>query len=163
MCNVRHVGPGVCRRAGLLSIPEAGERLRGAVKGVGCGGLLDRMHTERRSSVAWGGGLTLVRAPSRATTVPPARMAPAQHGSTATHPDAGALVGMWEDGDLHGWTRVDVLPPDGMQEVRSSNLLSSTGQKQNSNRSNSEYSSKVQQLRPDGPPYVCSDQTSSTM
>ena len=31
-----------------------------------------------------------------------------------------------EDGDLRGWTRVDVLPPDGMQEVRSSNLLSST-------------------------------------
>jgi hypothetical protein len=45
-----------------------------------------------------------------------------------------------------------------MQEVRSSNLLSSTGQKRNSNRSNSEYSSKVQQRRPDGPPYVCSDQ-----
>ncbi len=44
-----------------------------------------------------------------------------------------------------------------MQEVRSSNLLSSTGQKRNSNRSNSEYSSKVQQRRPSGPPYMCSD------
>ena len=44
-----------------------------------------------------------------------------------------------------------------MQEVRSSNLLSSTGQKHNSNRSNSEYSSKVQQRRPGGSPYVCSD------
>jgi hypothetical protein len=33
---------------------------------------------------------------------------------------------MWEDGGLRGWTWVDVLPPDGMQEVRSSNLLSST-------------------------------------
>jgi hypothetical protein len=52
MCNVARVGPGVCRRAGLLSVPEAGERLRRAVKGVGRGGLLDRMHTERRSSVA---------------------------------------------------------------------------------------------------------------
>jgi hypothetical protein len=26
---------------------------------------------------------------------------------------------MQEDGDLRGWTRVDVLPPDGMQEVTS--------------------------------------------
>ena len=51
---------------------------------------------------------------------------------------------------------------DGMQEVRGSNLLSSTGQKHNSNRSNSEYSSKVQQRRPDGPPYVCSDRASSS-
>ena len=24
---------------------------------------------------------------------------------------------MREDGDLRGWTRVDVLPPDGMQEI----------------------------------------------
>ena len=44
-----------------------------------------------------------------------------------------------------------------MQEVRSSNLLSSTGQNHNSNNSNSKYSSKVQQRRPAGPPYVCSD------
>jgi hypothetical protein len=49
-----------------------------------------------------------------------------------------------------------------MQEVRSSNLLSSTGRKHNSNRSNSEYSSKVQQRRSDGPPYVCSDRASSS-
>jgi len=61
---------------------------------------------------------------------------------------------MREDRDLRVWTWVDVLPPDGLQEVRSSNLLSSTGQKHNSN---SEYSSKVQQRRPDGSPYVCSD------
>ena len=55
-----------------------------------------------------------------------------------------------------------MLPTDGMQEVRSSNLLSSTGQKHNSNRSNSKYSSKVQQRRPGGPPLVCSDRASST-
>jgi hypothetical protein len=43
-----------------------------------------------------------------------------------------------------------------MQEVSGSSPLSSTGQKRNSNSSNSEYSSKVQQRRPSGPPYVCS-------
>jgi hypothetical protein len=53
---------------------------------------------------------------------------------------------------------VDVLPPDGMQEVSGSSPLSSTGQKRNSNGSNIEYSRKVQQRRPGGPPYVCSDQ-----
>ena len=30
------------------------------------------------------------------------------------------------DGDLRGWTRADVLPADGMQEVRGSNPRSST-------------------------------------
>ena len=43
--------------------------------------------------------------------MPTARMAAVQHGSTATHPDAGGLAGTREDGDLHGGTRVDVLPP----------------------------------------------------
>ena len=56
---------------------------------------------------------------------------------------------------------VDVLPADGMQEVWSSNLHSSTVQKRNSNESNSEYSRKVQQPRPLGPPYVCSDRACS--
>jgi hypothetical protein len=56
----------------------------------------------------------------------PARMTAVQHGSTATHPDAGGLAGTREDGDLHTDTRVDVLPPDGMQEVRGSSPLSST-------------------------------------
>ena len=68
---------------------------------------------------------------------------------------------MREDGDLQRWTRVDVLPPDGMQEVSGSSPLSSTGQKQNSNRSNRQYSTKVQQRRPIGPPYVCSDRACS--
>ena len=80
-----------------------------------------------------------------------------QQESTATGADAGGRAGTREDGDLHGWTRVDVLPPDGMQEVSGSSPLSSTGQIRNSNKSNSEYSSKVPQRRPDGPPYVCSD------
>jgi hypothetical protein len=92
--------------------------------------------------------------------VPLARMAAVQHGSTATHMDAGGLAGTREDGDLRGWMRVDVLPPDGMQEVSGSSPLSSTGQKRNSNGSNSEYSSKVQQRRPPGPRYVCSDRIS---
>src|ERR1700722_6703310 len=87
----------------------------------------------------------------------PAWMAAVQQESTATHPDAGGLAGTREDGDLQGWTPVDVLPPDGMQEVSGSSPLSSTGQKPNSNNSNSEYSRKVQQRRPSGPPYVCSD------
>jgi hypothetical protein len=48
-----------------------------------------------------------------------------------------------------------------MQEVSGSSPLSYTGQKRNSNRSNRQYSRKVQQRRPDGPPYVCSDRISS--
>ena len=38
--------------------------------------------------------------------------------------------------------------------------LAPTGQRRNSNGSNSGYSSKVQQRRPGGPPYVCSDRAS---
>jgi hypothetical protein len=57
-----------------------------------------------------------------------------QHESTATGLDSGGLVRTPGDGDLHGWTAVDVLPLDGMQEVRGSNPRSSTaGQGCNSN------------------------------
>jgi hypothetical protein len=49
-----------------------------------------------------------------------------QHGSTATHLDAGGFAGTRGDGDLHGWTRVDVLPPDGMREVGGSGPVNST-------------------------------------
>jgi hypothetical protein len=78
------------------------------------------------AAVTWRRGLMLLRAISGATTGAPARMAAVQHGSTATHPDTCGLAGTREDGDLHGWTRVDVLPPDGMQEVSGSSPLSST-------------------------------------
>jgi hypothetical protein len=64
----------------------------------------------------------------RAGTDPLRGTGAVQHGSTATHTDRGGRAGTQEDGDLRGWTRVDVLPPDGRQEVRSSNLLSSTGE-----------------------------------
>ena len=70
---------------------------------------------------------------------------PAQQESTATGADLTGLVRTSWDGDLHRRTAVDVLPADGMQEVRGSNPRSSTGQKRNSNCSNGEYSSKVQQ------------------
>jgi hypothetical protein len=66
--------------------------------------------------------------------VRPAGAATVQQESTATGLDAGGLEWTREDGDLHRDTRVDGLPLDGMQEVRSSNLLSSTpGQPHNSN------------------------------
>ena len=55
-----------------------------------------------------------------------ARMGAVQHESTATHTDGGGRGGTREDGDLRGWTCVDVLPPDGMQEVSGSSPLSST-------------------------------------
>jgi len=86
------------------------------------------------------------------------RWEPVQQESTATHTDRGGRAGTRRDGDLPGWTRVDVLPPDGMQEVRSSNLLSSTQvrSKIRTDRTTG-YSSKVPQRRPGGPPYVCSD------
>ena len=105
----------------------------------------------------------LVRASSGARLVLPAGTAAAQQESTATHPHAGGLAGTQEDGDLHRDTRVDALPPDGMQEVSGSSPLSSTGQKRNSNRSNRSnrpYSGKVPQRRPAGPPHVCSDRAS---
>jgi hypothetical protein len=76
--------------------------------------------------ITWCTGLALVRASSEARLVLLAGMAAVQHGSTATHPDAGGRAGTREDDDLHGWTRVDVLPPDGMQEVSGSSPLSST-------------------------------------
>jgi hypothetical protein len=56
----------------------------------------------------------------------PQRRGTVQHESTATGPDGGALWETLQDGDLHRWTREDVLPTDGMQEVRGSNPLSST-------------------------------------
>jgi len=77
------------------------------------------------------------------------RLVAQQHGSTATHPDAGGLAGTREDGELHRYTQVDVLPPDGMQEVRSSNLLSSTQIRDvfrtDDQPSLEAYSSKIQQ------------------
>jgi hypothetical protein len=112
--------------------------------------------TPEGASVTWCTGLALVRASSGPRLVPPVGMAVVQHGSTATHLDAGGRVGTREDGDLHGWTRVDVLPPDGMQEVSGSSPLSSTGQKRNSNSSNSEYSSKVPQPGSLQIPHTCS-------
>jgi hypothetical protein len=49
-----------------------------------------------------------------------------QHGSTATGADESALLCTGEDADQRLWTRVDVLPADGMQEVWGSNPHSST-------------------------------------
>jgi len=49
-----------------------------------------------------------------------------QHESTATCPDPGGLECTLRDGDLRRCTVVDGLPADGMQEVRSSSLRSST-------------------------------------
>ncbi len=64
-------------------------------------------------------------------------------------------------GDGRGW---DVLPPAGMQGVRSSNLLSSTQLRSKIRTARTKgYSGKVQQRRPDGSPYVCSDQASSVV
>jgi len=107
--------PGCClgRKRGRVARsgvgPAAGTRLSGC--------------PPERAPVTWRRGLTLVRAPSGPQLEPSARMAAVQHGSTATHPDAGGLAGTRVDGDLHGWTRVDVLPPDGMQEASGSSRL----------------------------------------
>jgi len=51
---------------------------------------------------------------------------PVQRESTATGADLTGLVRTLWDGDLRGQTPVDVLPVDGMQEVRGSNPRSST-------------------------------------
>ena len=90
--------------------------------------------TPEGASVTWPRGLTLVRASSGAATGGAALIEAVQHESTATHPDRGGRAGTREDGDLRGWTQVDVLPPDGMQEVSGSSPLSSTpGQTENWN------------------------------
>ncbi len=52
---------------------------------------------------------------------------PVQQESTATGADLTGRARTSWDGDLHRRTAVDVLPADGMQEVRGSNPLSSTG------------------------------------
>ncbi len=81
-------------------------------------GLLHRTTVRRAHAVvAWSEGFPLVRPSSRPRPMHLGEMGAVQHGSTATHLDAGGLAGTREDGDLHGWTRVDVLPPDGMQEI----------------------------------------------
>ncbi len=52
--------------------------------------------------------------------------------STATRTDASGLWWTAWDGGLRGWTGVDVLPVDGMQEARGSSPLSSAGQRNKS-------------------------------
>ena len=58
-----------------------------------------------------------------------------QQENTATGLDSGGLVHTSRDGDLRGWTQADVLPADGMQEVRGSNPLSSTQVRQVNSKS----------------------------
>ena len=58
-----------------------------------------------------------------------------QRESTATGADLSGLVRTSWDGDLHRRTAMDVLPVDGMQEVRGSNPLSSTQVKQINSKS----------------------------
>ena len=124
LCNLRCVRPGVCQRVGLLGGLGVGERLR-AVARVGFWGLFERMHAGGRicnlvcgigpgQGFIWG------------MTGCSGGMAAVQQQSTATHTDGGGRAGTGEDGDLQGWTWVDVLPPDGMQEVSGSSPLSST-------------------------------------
>jgi hypothetical protein len=78
-----------------------------------------------------------------------------------TQSDTGPHPARVAAGERHTG-RYMATPCDGsslysMQEARGSSPLSSTGQKHNSNGSNSKYSSKVQQRRSAGSPYVCSD------
>jgi hypothetical protein len=116
---------------------------RGVAKPMlGCAG--------EHAAVAWCTGLPLVRPSSRPVRVPLAGVGAVQHGSTATHADRGGRVGTREDGDLRGWTWVDVLPPDGMQEVSGSSPLSSTGQKRNSNSRIASTAAKYRNRNPLG-------------
>ena len=125
LSNPRCARLDVCRRVGLLPEPGVGERPRESGEGPASGACLTGC-TPDGAPVTWCTGLALVRASSEARLVLLAGMAAVQHGSTATHPDAGGRAGTREDGDLHGWTQVDVLPPDGVQEVSGSSPLSST-------------------------------------
>jgi hypothetical protein len=77
---------------------------------------------------------------------------PVQQESTATGGDLTGRAGTSWDGDLRRRTAVDVLPVDGMQEVRGSNPLSSTQVRQVNSKSRASssrawYSSKIQQRR----------------
>jgi hypothetical protein len=60
---------------------------------------------------------------------------PVQQESTATGADLTGRARTSWDGDLHRRTAVDVLPADGMQEVRGSNPLSSTQVRQINSKS----------------------------
>ena len=73
-----------------------------------------------------------------------------------------ASQGTLEDGDLPRWTRVDVLPLDGMQEVWGSNPHSSTGKRRNS-KTRTQGSGQVQQQgTAAGGPHISSDPTSAS-
>jgi hypothetical protein len=124
LCNPRNARPDMCRRVRLPCPGLGGGGVAGGVGGEGPASVPSLTTcAPEGASVTWPRGLTLVRASYGATTGDVARMEAVQHGSTATHPDAGGLARTREDGDLHGWTRVDVLPPDGMQEVIGSSPL----------------------------------------
>jgi hypothetical protein len=105
----------------------------GEVAGEWCGaglcGLFDDMHAGGCTCnlvCRVGAGQGFIWGTTGAPLGLPAGMATVQQKSTATGADAGGLAATREDGDLHRWTRVDVLPPDGMQEVSGSSPLSST-------------------------------------
>jgi hypothetical protein len=115
-------GTGSCRR---LAGPGVGERLR-EWREPGLPGLVDQIRGALGSTYLEPGvrELPLVRPASELGRVCLAGMAAVQQESTATGADAGGRARTREDGDLHRWTRVDVLPPDGMQEVSGSSPLS---------------------------------------
>jgi hypothetical protein len=93
--------------------------------GLASGGLFDRMRAGGRiCNLVYrvGAGQGFIRGTTGAR---------GGDGSGTARKDSNSLgrgrtCGTREDGDLRGWTRVDVLPPDGMQEVSGSSPLSST-------------------------------------
>ena len=131
--RVRRVGVFVASQAAAWAgsggeVAQSGEDPTAGACLTGC--------TTNDALVAWCGGLALVRAAAGVATGASGADGSGTARKYSNSRGRGGTRGTREDGDLQGWTRVDVLPPDGMQEVSGSSPLSSTGQKQNSNTSN---------------------------
>ena len=111
---------GMCvGESGCLAPGWEGVRLRGSGEGPASVASLTTCPPEG-APVTWCAGLALVGGIIWDTTGAPGGESSGTGGKYRNWCGRGRTCGDAEDGDLHGWTRVDVLPPDGMQEVSGS-------------------------------------------
>ena len=119
-----------CPRYNALYSPEEEDQISGEYQSSALA------YRRRIHALAQRGGRRFPRAGAASHAESPNRCGSrwcVQHGSTATGTDLegrGYTIG---DGDLRGWTWVDVVPVVCKQGVRGLSPLSSTGQKPNSN------------------------------
>ena len=151
---------GVCRQARLLPGAVSGERSRGAAR-ADCWRLLDRMHAERRTcSLAWrvDAGQGFIWGHDWCSRRGWQRYSTEVQQLTRTRADLRGRGRTVTCRYGRGWTCCRQMACK-RSAVRA--RLAPLVRSEIRTRSNSEYSRKVQQRRPGGPPYVCSDRASS--